>query len=79
MTGQLLTAEQLAERWQVKPSHVYRLTREGQIPAVRLGRYYRYRLDAIEAVEIGADRVGDNEHRAAGARLASPPARPTGA
>jgi hypothetical protein len=26
MTGQLLTAEQPAERWQVKPSHVYRLT-----------------------------------------------------
>jgi hypothetical protein len=46
---------------------------------VRLGRYYRYRVDAIEAFEIGADTVGDNEHRAAGARLASPPARPTGA
>lgn len=49
---QLLTASQLAERWQVARSHVYRLTREGAIPAVRLGRYYRYRLDAIDALEV---------------------------
>ena len=54
---QLLTADQLAGRWQVPKSHVYRLTREGAIPAVKLGRYYRYRLDAIEAFEVAdADR-----------------------
>lgn len=47
----LLTAGELAERWQVPKSHVYRLTREGRVPAVRLGRYYRYRLAAIEAWE----------------------------
>jgi excisionase family DNA binding protein len=51
MTGQLLTAEQLAERFQVQKSHVYRLTRDGALPAVKLGRYYRYRLEAIEAFE----------------------------
>jgi len=51
--SQLLTADQLAERWQVPKSHVYRLTREGVIPAVKLGRYYRYRLDAIERWEVG--------------------------
>ena len=55
--SQLLTADQLAQRWQVPKSHVYRLTREHAIPAVKLGRYYRYRLDAIEAFEVGdADR-----------------------
>ncbi len=54
MSGPLLTADQLAERWQVPKSHVYRLTREGAIPAVKLGRYYRYRLDAIERWEVGA-------------------------
>lgn len=57
MTGvtaaQLLTAEQLAERWQVPASHVYRLTRGGKVPVVKLGRYYRYRLDAIESFELG--------------------------
>jgi excisionase family DNA binding protein len=48
---QLLTADQLAERWQVPKSHVYRLAREGQIPTVELGRYRRWRLDAIEQYE----------------------------
>jgi excisionase family DNA binding protein len=48
---QLLTADELAARWQVPKSHVYRLTREGRIPTVRLGRYYRYRLAAVEAWE----------------------------
>lgn len=47
----LLTADDLAARWQVPKSHVYRLTREGKVPAVRLGRYYRYRLDQIEHFE----------------------------
>jgi excisionase family DNA binding protein len=51
VTGQLLTADQLAERWQVPKSHVYRLAREGQIPTVELGRYRRWRLDVIEQFE----------------------------
>lgn len=49
--GHLFTAEQLAERWALTPAAVYRLTRRGAIPTVRLGRYYRYRIDAIEAFE----------------------------
>ena len=64
VTGQLLTAEQLAERWQVPKSHVYRLTREGQIPAVKLGRYYRYRLDAIERWELNPRAVAEVEEAA---------------
>jgi excisionase family DNA binding protein len=51
MSGQLLTADQLAERWQVPTSHVYRLARDGRIPTVELGRYRRFRLDAIEQFE----------------------------
>ncbi len=50
-SGRLLTADDLAKRWQVKPSHVYRLTREGVLPTVRLGRYYRYRLEAVDHFE----------------------------
>ena len=53
MSGQLLTAEQLAACWQVPKSQVYRLTRKGAIPAVKLGRYYRYRLDPPERWEVG--------------------------
>lgn len=47
----LMTAEDLAARWQVPKGHVYSLTRRDEIPTVRVGRYYRYRLDAIEAWE----------------------------
>lgn len=53
MTPQLLTAEQLAERWQVPKTQVYRLAREGRIPTVQIGRYYRFKLEAIEAWEAG--------------------------
>jgi excisionase family DNA binding protein len=55
MTGQLLTAQELAERWQVPTAHVYRLARDGRIPCVTLGRYRRFRLDAIEAFELSPD------------------------
>lgn len=51
MSNQLLTAEQLALRWQIPKSHCYRLAREGQIPCVQLGRYRRFRLEDIEAFE----------------------------
>jgi excisionase family DNA binding protein len=49
--AQLLTAEQLAERWQVNRLHVYRLVREDRLPAVRIGRYVRFHLAVVEAWE----------------------------
>jgi excisionase family DNA binding protein len=73
MTSQLLTAEQLANRWQVPKQHVYALTRRGEIPAVKLGRYYRYRLDQVEAFEIGADTVGDTKLAGATSAIAPRP------
>jgi len=57
--GRLLTADDLAARWQVKASHVYRLTREGVLPTVRLGRYYRYRLAEVDRFELDGG-VGDD-------------------
>jgi excisionase family DNA binding protein len=57
MTCKLLTAADVAERWQVRKSHVYRLTREGRLPVVKLGAYYRYRLEAIEEFEISGGTV----------------------
>lgn len=47
----LMTADQLAERWQVPVSAIYRLSREKKIPVVQIGRYYRYRLEAVEDYE----------------------------
>jgi excisionase family DNA binding protein len=55
VTTRLLTADQLAARWQVPKSQVYRLAREGRVPVVTIGRYYRFRVDAIEAWERQPD------------------------
>jgi excisionase family DNA binding protein len=61
VSGEILTAEQLAERWQVKVQHVYRMTRDGAIPCIPLpGKYRRYRLDTIEAFERGELDSADN-------------------
>ena len=54
----LWTADEVAERWQVPKAQVYRLTRTGAVPAVKLGRYYRYRSDAIEAFELSGTPTG---------------------
>ena len=63
MSDRLLTPQELAERWSVPKTQVYRLTREGEIPVVKLGKYYRYRLDAIERWENG--ETVDTEREAA--------------
>jgi excisionase family DNA binding protein len=44
----LLTAQDVADLLGVPPSWVYSQTRAGLIPTVRLGRYYRYRAEAIQ-------------------------------
>jgi excisionase family DNA binding protein len=60
--ARLLTADDLAERWQVASAHVYRLTREGRLPTVKLGRYYRYQAAAIEAFEAAGGVGADTSH-----------------
>jgi excisionase family DNA binding protein len=56
--NRLLTADEVAERWQVSRSHVYALVRAAKIPTVAVGRYYRFRLDAlVEWEERGGTRM----------------------
>lgn len=45
----LLTAEEVAERLGVTKDWVWAQARAGRIPHVRLGRYRRFREEAIEA------------------------------
>ena len=49
----LLKAEEVAERWGVPRSQVYRLAREGKVPAVKIGRYTRFHPDAVAEYERG--------------------------
>jgi excisionase family DNA binding protein len=48
MSGPLLTAAEVAELLGVPRSWVYEQSRLGRIPTVTLGRYRRYRREAIE-------------------------------
>lgn len=58
ITRTLLTAEEVAELLGVTTAWVYAQSRAGAIPTVKLGRYYRYRREAIdrwlESQEVGA-------------------------
>ena len=49
MRGSLLTAGEVADLLGVSTSWVYAQSRCGRIPTVTLGRYRRYRREAIEA------------------------------
>lgn len=55
----LLTAKEVADRWQVPKQQVYRLSREGRLATVRIGRHYRYRRSAVEAFELEGGRGTD--------------------
>jgi predicted DNA-binding transcriptional regulator AlpA len=47
----LLTAKQLAQRWQVTKEWVYRNRLELDIPTITIGGNVRFALDDIEAYE----------------------------
>jgi Helix-turn-helix domain len=50
----LLTADELAEPWQVPTGWIYAKCRTGELPKVPLpGRYIRFRLDVVERFERG--------------------------
>lgn len=48
MSATLLTAEEVAARLQVPTGWVYAAARRGELPSVRLGRYVRFRAEALE-------------------------------
>jgi excisionase family DNA binding protein len=45
----LLSAVEVADKLRMTPDWVYAETRAGRLPAVRLGRFYRYRLSTLNA------------------------------
>lgn len=57
MGGSLMTAAEVAELLGVPISWVYEQSRRGRIPTVTLGRYRRYRRDAIETWIAGLERA----------------------
>jgi excisionase family DNA binding protein len=56
--SRLLTAAEVAERLCVTPGWVYAATRANRLPHVRLGRYVRFRADAIDRWLADLEREG---------------------
>lgn len=48
MSDKLLTAEDVAAMLGVPKSWIYEQSRQGRIPTITLGRYRRFRREAIE-------------------------------
>jgi excisionase family DNA binding protein len=51
--GEMLTVQDVAGILKVSDDHVYKLVREGRIPAVRLGRIYRFNAETIARLKRG--------------------------
>ena len=58
MSERLLTAEEVAELLAVPVSWVRESTRSGAMPCVRLGRYVRFELAAVERWLDGCRQPG---------------------
>ncbi|KZS65583.1 helix-turn-helix domain-containing protein [Mycobacterium pseudokansasii] len=66
-TAAVLSAEQLAERWDLKPSTICARCKDGTIPGFRIGRTWRILIADVEAIESG-DRTVNARITKAGAR-----------
>ena len=59
MTATLLTAQQVQDLLDVDASTVYRMAGDGRLPAVRIGRQWRFPADAIERLLVPAGVTGN--------------------
>ena len=50
---QVYTIKELADRFQVHPTTIYRLLRQGRLPGFRIGSNWRFNRSAIEQWESG--------------------------
>ena len=48
MKDEILTIEQVARFFQMKPQTIYKWAQEGKIPGVKLGKEWRFRKDMID-------------------------------
>ena len=58
MTDEILTVEELARYLKLKPQTIYKWAQEGQLPAIKLGKEWRFRKTLIDA---WLDEKFDNE------------------
>lgn len=74
---ELLTAQELAAALRVTPDTIWRYTRTGRIPCLRLGpRDYRYQLTEVLAALASAETSAQDEVQPAAAPAELRPADP---
>jgi excisionase family DNA binding protein len=59
MSASMLTAQQVQDLLDVDASTVYRMAGDGRLPAVRIGRQWRFPADAIERLLVPTGAAGD--------------------
>jgi excisionase family DNA binding protein len=58
MADALLTARQVQDRLDIDTSTIYRMAGDGRLPAVRIGRQWRFPASAIDALLAPGDHAG---------------------
>ena len=65
-TGQFYTVRTLADKLVITPLTVYRLVRQGKIPAVKIGKSIRFDPEAVDAflesVRVGPEGLKNGTH-----------------
>ena len=61
-----MTVEDVAEMLRINKSTVYRMAKQGRLPATRVGRQWRFRLSTLEEfLDSGGEVVFEEERRQA--------------
>lgn len=65
----ILTVREVAEYLRMSETKVYRLVRERHLPAIRIGKSWRFRKDLLDewlsqCTEASMDRVNGSAHKA---------------
>ena len=53
-----LTVEEVAARFGVNATTVYRLVKQGKLPAFKVGNQWRFSLDRLEQWVMDRERIG---------------------
>ena len=59
----LLSAEEAAARLRIHPKTLQRMARNCQIPSIRIGKYWRFRLTALDEWVRGAENHSSQPFR----------------
>lgn len=59
-----MTVEEVAEYLRIRPTTVYEWAKSGKIPAVKMGRLWRFESEEIEAwVKTGINEQSDDQEK----------------